>query len=114
MTRVLVVEDDAFIAMDLELALMSSGYDVAGPAKSVADGLAVLASETVDGALVDLNLGEERSDALADRLASDCIPFLFLTGYSSEALPPAHRDRPIHSKPFKEKELLALLARICR
>src|ERR1700761_6807610 len=92
--RILVVEDEGLVAMVLEDNLIHLGYDVAGPVSTTATALALLTESTVDGAVLDVNLGNERVDPVAHALAAASIPFIFATGYAvPEALPEGFRDR---------------------
>lgn len=105
--RILVVEDEGLVAMALEDTLSAVGYDVVGPAPSAAAALKLIETEIVNAALLDVNLGGERVDMVAQALADAAIPFIFSTGYSTKsALPPAFADRRALRKPFQAKDLL--------
>lgn len=111
--RILVVEDEPLIAMMLEDFLDILGKSVAGSADSVASALGVIDAGGIDAAILDVHLrGGEKSWPVADRLAEAGIPFVLATGGSGDMIEPAHRDRPILSKPFTmdgvEKALGAL------
>ena len=112
--RILVVEDEGMVAMALEQTLIAFGYEVVGPAPSNRKALALLASGgTVDGAVLDVNLGTERVDPVAEALAAASIPFVFATGYSgTAALPLAFRDRPVLNKPYPPQALRRALAQL--
>ncbi len=100
--RVLLVEDEPLIAMDLEDALIEMGLIVLGPAGSVADALDLLQRDPdIDGAFLDMNLRGERATAVADALGALNIPFVVTSGYGRGALPEAHRERPFLVKPVK-------------
>lgn len=113
--RVLVVEDEALIAMDVQDLLEDSGFEVLGPTDSVKESLEVLSCQVVDVAVLDLNLHRERSDMVADCLEDLGVPFLYLTGHRREVLPFRHRERPLVEKPFQRRRLIeglrALIAR---
>ncbi len=106
--RVLIVEDDGLLAMELDMVLSDSGAVVIGPARTVAESLAAI-EEQVDFAVLDVNLGRESSGPVADRLEADGTPFLYLSGHDATKLPERHRTRPLVGKPFAERELLALI-----
>ena len=109
--RVLVVEDEALIALDIEIMLQSLGCVVVGPAATVAEALRVLVAEDApDAAILDVNLGHEQVFPVADRLVECQVPFVFLTGYSPDILPSRHRARPVESKPCRAEALARLLA----
>lgn len=107
--RVLIVEDDPFIALALEEMLIEYGLIIAGTARSVAKALHLAASEQIDIALLDVNIGPERVDPVADLLAGRNCPFVFTTGYGRAGLPEAHACRAIVEKPFYTDELLDAL-----
>jgi DNA-binding response OmpR family regulator len=107
--RVLIAEDNGLIAFELEITLRDEGVEIAGPVSSVADGLLV---NSLDAAVLDINLGDEDVFPLADALAEAGIPFLFLTGHSSHKVPPRYRERPFLQKPYNPAKLLAMLADI--
>ncbi|PWC87506.1 hypothetical protein TSH100_09775 [Azospirillum sp. TSH100] len=112
--RILVVEDEGLVAMALEQTLIAFGYDVVGPASNTRTALKLLASEErFQGALLDVNLGDERVDPVAEALAAASIPFLFATAYSDPAaLPAAFRDRPVLNKPYPPERLRQALAQL--
>jgi CheY-like chemotaxis protein len=109
--HVLLVEDEALIAMDLETTLQGRGCEVLGPVATVAEAVeAVAAERRLDGAVLDINLGDEQVFPVADALAERGVPFVFLTGYERKILPARHRGRPILAKPYRTEELMRLLA----
>jgi CheY-like chemotaxis protein len=109
--RILLVEDETLIAMDLEAMLRQRGCEVVGPFADVADALGAVASERrLDGAILDVNLGAEKVFPVADALADSAVPFLFLTGYDREILPARHRGHAALAKPYRAAELMRLLA----
>src|SRR3990170_2792714 len=76
--RILVVEDEFLIALDIAGALEQGGLVVIGPLASVRDALAALEREQVDGALLDANLGGEPVGRVADALSARRVPFAFV------------------------------------
>ncbi len=110
--RILIVEDEALIAMDLGATLRKAGCRVVGPAAGVEQALRVIAVEEAEVALLDINLGGEEIFPVADELARRGVPFVFLTGYGRDALPERFRDRPTSPKPYSAKPLLAQLAAV--
>ena len=110
--HVLVVEDMFLVALDLSDQLTDSGCDVIGPASSVKQALAQIDGIELDGAVLDINLAGERSFPVAELLASRGIPFLFLTGYDSEAaVPDEFQNAPRLSKPVDARALTEAVAR---
>ncbi len=86
-TRVLIVEDDYYLAMDLKSALENAGAEVVGPFADAAGATAALALDLPDCALVDLNLGHGLSLDIPRELVRRAIPFAFVTGYDRAAIP---------------------------
>jgi CheY-like chemotaxis protein len=109
--RILVVEDEFLIALDIAGALEQGGLQVIGPLASVRDALSALEREHVDGALLDANLGGEQVGKVADALFARRVPFAFVSGYGREQLPPQHRNVPLIGKPFTSEALLGMVAR---
>jgi CheY-like chemotaxis protein len=113
--QVLVVEDVFLVALDLSDQLADSGCEVVGPASSVKQALEKIDGIALDGAVLDVNLGGERSFPVAELLASRGIPFLFLTGYdSATVIPEEFQQAPRLSKPVDAKTLTDAVARFRR
>lgn len=110
--RLLVAEDEAIVALMIEDVLADAGARVIGPVTSVATALAAAESESMDGAILDFNLGGERVDAVADMLATRGIPYLFLTGYGEGGLSHRYPKATIVSKPFDELALIDTINRV--
>jgi DNA-binding response OmpR family regulator len=98
--RILVVDDEPLISMLIEDWLTELGCEVVGPAASVADGLALARGAELDGAILDVNLGNETCYALADALRSRGVPLAFVTGDGSLGEVANFEDPIIVSKPF--------------
>ncbi len=107
--RVLVVEDEYFIADAMQRGLKKEGAIVLGPAPSVAEALALIDSQPVDAAILDLNLGDEKAFPVADVLQARDIPFLFTTGYDASDVPPAWRHVPRLEKPVEVATIVRAL-----
>ena len=80
--RVLLVEDEPMIAFALEDMVLELGYEVVGPAFRLSEALELAGAEQFEGAVLDVNLNEQRSYPVADLLRDRGIPFLFATGYA--------------------------------
>lgn len=105
--RVLLVEDEWFIADDLAQAIGRIGGEVIGPVATRDDALVrIAASERIDFAVLDVNLRGEEAFPIADALIARGVPFLFATGYQETVLPERYRDYPRAEKPF-DPDLLA-------
>lgn len=108
--KVLVVEDEALIAAQLEAVLREAGCTVIGPAANPRDAIELIERERPDVAVLDVNLNGERSDGVADALAARGVPFLFCTGYAGGGGAARFADAPVLSKPLDPGELLRTLA----
>ena len=96
---ILVVEDEALIAIDLDAILQDAGYRVL-VANSVPAALEMVSHQKPDVAILDVNLGGSTTFDLADALSVQNIRLIFLTGHSKKFIPERLRDRPIIAKPF--------------
>jgi CheY-like chemotaxis protein len=111
--RILCVEDEPLVAMTLVLFLEEAGCRVIGPAHTLAEGLRLSEGEAIDAAILDVNLGNGASSAsIADVLRDRAIPFLFATGYDSDALRPIDRNVRRLSKPYTQEQLTRALCAI--
>jgi CheY-like chemotaxis protein len=109
---VLVVEDDAIIAIDFEDTLLGFGVKTVRTAGSVAKALELIAKRAPDFALLDVGLAHEKSFAVAERLDALNIPFVFITGYGIDVrLPAAFANKPRLPKPCSTEALKAALRR---
>ena len=106
-TKVLIVEDDPFIAMDLEDAFIEAGYDVCGLAGSVAEGLERIETCRPEVATLDYHLGRETSDAIARALEARSIPYCYVSGNAGELENPR---APVIVKPVAPATVLRTLA----
>ena len=109
--RILVVEDEFLIALDIAGVLEDNGLVVIGPVSTAAEALNALTQQAIDGALLDANLGGQPVGAVADALRARKVPFAFVSGYGRERLPPRYREAPLVRKPFTGADLLAAVAR---
>ena len=113
--RVLVVEDEYYLADDMAQALARLGAEVVGPVPTRDKALALLASgEKIDAAVLDINLKGETVFPVADALAARGVSFVFATGYDESAVPPAYRDVPRWEKPFNPQALAKALPGLAR
>ncbi|HLG88455.1 MAG TPA: response regulator [Alphaproteobacteria bacterium] len=112
--RILVIEDEVLVSMLIEDALGESGCDLVGPARSVAQGVALAASETLSAAVLDVNVDGGEIFPVAEILSRRGIPYLFITGYRRSELPSRHRDAPTLEKPFGETMLVDAVRSLIR
>jgi two-component system, response regulator PdtaR len=111
--RVLIVEDQFLIALEIEQMLLAFGCVVIGPAPTVARALALLDGEQPDFVILDVNLGRERSTPIAEALLARGVPFALSTGYDSHQLPEAaFRDVRRLGKPLDGQLLADALAHL--
>lgn len=108
--RILVIEDEVLLSMDIETSLMDAGYQVIGPAGTIEAAKKLITDGKCDAALVDANLGGQPVDELADSLAREKIPFAFVTGYGRDALPREFRQNMLLGKPFSPDQLLSVVS----
>lgn len=112
-TRVLIVEDHFAVADSLRMFLENSGFEVTGMAGTVATAWALVEQGDFDVAVLDIRLGTMSVTPVAERVAADGVPIVFLTGYSeADILPELLRGHPRLSKPCDPGVLAATLRRL--
>ncbi|USI73800.1 response regulator [Sphingomonas morindae] len=98
--RLLVVEDEYFLAQDLRDHLTAAGATVIGPVGLIDEAVAlIVATDAIDGAILDVNLQGEPAFPAADLLTARGVPILFTTGYDGDAMPERYRHMPRCEKP---------------
>lgn len=103
---VLVVEDNYFIAIDLEALLLDLGVATVRKAKNVQEALDLIAIRSPEFGLIDVNLGEDKCFDVAERLYALAIPFVFTTGYGDTFMFPPHFAKTrILQKPYTVEAL---------
>jgi DNA-binding response OmpR family regulator len=107
--RILVVEDDEFIAELIVDVLKDAAYEVVGPFRRVAEAVRAAETETFAAALLDIDLAGIPSRPVAEALARRALPFVFLTGYGKGGAPAGFATRPVVAKPFETKDLIDAL-----
>lgn len=113
--RILIVEDDWFIAGYVADALQDAGATLIGPVASAAEGLALLDREPrPDAATLNFSLIDGTSESVARRLDELGVPFLFLSASASTALPFDLKDRPRLDKPFGGLQVVRAVEEIVR
>lgn len=110
--RVLVAEDEALVSMLIEDMLADAGAVVVGPAATLDEALSLARTETVDIALLDVNLAGKAIFPVADVLRERGVPFIFASGYGEAGIIEDHRGAPVLQKPFREADLNRALAAI--
>lgn len=110
--RVLVIEDDYWVAQLLVELLANAGAEVLGPFGWIDEALAFIADHTdsFDSAVLDINLHGAKSYPIADALIAKQIPFVFTTGYGSAGIDPPYGEHLRCAKPFNRDLLIAALS----
>ena len=113
-TRILIVEDEYLIAMDLAATLQEHGFEAMGPVASVEEALELLESEKPNAVILDLNLRGQAATAVAGKLRELDVPFVIASAYSNLDLPRDNSLRGIVNvgKPTKSATLIKVLHRI--
>ena len=114
--RILVVEDEFLIALDLQQQLTELGYVCVGPARSLTEAMALAGSSElrIDAAVLDLFLDGERVDRLCVLLERKGIPFAFATGANQRADLGGWPSHPCIEKPFSPDDVKRLMERLVR
>lgn len=107
--KIIIVDDEAIVAIDMEIALTREGYEVVGIAGTVKDALELIATKTFDAAILDANLHGESAEPLAAALRAQGRPFIWVTGYTSDQIEGWRGDAPMVSKPFSLRQLMVKL-----
>ena len=110
--RILVVEDEIMVAWLLEDMLVDLGYEPIGPAARVDQAMAMINAESIDAAVLDVNLNGQTSYAVADALTLRRVPFVFSTGYEKARLLRNYRSFRVLQKPYQQAELRNALAKL--
>jgi CheY-like chemotaxis protein len=109
--RILVVEDEFLVAMELSRMIRELGAEVVGPVSTVAAATELLQRSQVEGAVLDIKLGHESSAAVADDLRARGVPVVVTTGYAEEMLPQSLADAPRLAKPYTKRDFQELATR---
>ena len=111
--RILVVEDEYMIAQEIVGVLADAGAEILGPVPRLAAATQLIASENrIDGALLDVNLGNDAIWPAVDALLARHIPLVLATGYDASAIPPAYAHLPRCEKPISGQDLAHALAQV--
>ena len=111
--KILIVEDDPFIAMDLQDTFEVGGFDVLGPVANVEDGLAIIRNHDVDIAMLDFNLGRQTSVPLAEVLCELGVPYVFLSGQTENVLlEQIETASGVLTKPFNPSKIVRFVSEL--
>jgi DNA-binding response OmpR family regulator len=109
---VLLVEDEFIVALNLSDDLDSAGFEVLGPASSVAEARQLLQESNCDAAVLDVNLGVETSAPIARDLIAQGVPIIVASGYARSQHPAIFNGLPMIVKPVRTDILVAELKRM--
>jgi DNA-binding response OmpR family regulator len=112
--RILVVEDEYLIAIEMERWLQEAGAEVAGPVPDTKRALALIETEPLDAAVLDVHLNGEPVYPVADRLTERGVPYLFATGEIRIAEGSDYRSHAVLGKPVLDSELLQAVGRLIK
>jgi DNA-binding response OmpR family regulator len=112
--KVLIVEDEWLLAEHYASILRDAGYTIVGPAPSLDQATELLSKSAVDAALLDINLRDTLSYPLAERLATQQVPFAFITGYDPVDVPPKLAQNPLVRKPAQPAELRGVVRNLVK
>jgi CheY-like chemotaxis protein len=107
--RVLIVEDEAMIALLIQDVLTELGSTVVGPASRIEEAIELARSSPLDLAALDLNLAGSPVYPVAEILTDRGVPFVFMTGYGQHGIAEPWRSRPSIAKPFRPSQLATFL-----
>ena len=110
--RILVIEDEFVIGLEIHSLLTEAGFEVVGPAATVPAALKQISEGSFDAALVDANLGGDTIDGVTAALANRGTPFVLVTGYGRKSLPPQLANAPLIQKPFDPRTLIDAVQRL--
>lgn len=111
--RILIVDDEPLIAMEIESTLSQAGFEIAHMAQSVETALAFLQDGVaLDGAVLDANLHDASARPVVERLQEMGVPLLIVSGYSADQIGPWAEGRKLLRKPIVYAELIKSLTQI--
>lgn len=110
--RILIVEDEYFIASDLKRAIHEAGGEMVGPVGCLDDALRRVVSDRIDAAVLDINLDGADTYPVVEALLTQLVPFLFLTGYDAWAMPERYRAYPRLAKPAPVDSVIKALSEL--
>lgn len=109
--RILLMEDDYYLATDACEWLKEAGAEVVGPVASSSQALQLLGTEPVDAAVLDINLGFGPEFEVARHLQQQHVPIVFATGYDASTVPDEFKQSHRVEKPFRQAQLVQAVER---
>ena len=110
--RILIVEDEFFIALVVEEALQSAGYVTVGPIATLSKAIVAADTAEFDAAVLDINLNGEMAYPVAEKLLARGKRLVFTTGYGLHDMPARFRSLPVVAKPFLANRLVDAISKI--
>ena len=111
--RVLIIEDEIFVALDLQLELENAGVKVIGPVGTLEEAIAIATREEIDIAVVDVDLHGKQSYPAADILRKKGTPFVWHTGViNRDTFLQTYPDVPVIEKPARPSDIIEMLAKL--
>lgn len=107
--RVMIVEDEMFVGMDIAEQLIEDGFDAVGPFETVADAMFEFEANGCDAVVLDVKLKAETSEVFADLLSTHDIPFVIISGYTEDQFPSAFEGAISLLKPVNVSSLVDAL-----
>ena len=104
--KVLIVEDDYLTGVGLSHTIADYGFTVVGPVDTADRAVRLTGQLPPDGALLDVRLRDGSAVEVAKVLRERGVPFVVMSGYSRDTLPPELKDAPFIAKPMAESELI--------
>ncbi len=103
--RIILIEDEALIAADMEFAVLDAGYEVVGSARTVDEGLELLKTTACDGAVLDANLNGQSAKTIMEQLDEDAVPYIVVSGYTRSQIGFLNERTVLIGKPFRMSDL---------
>ena len=103
--RVLLVEDEALVAMMIQETMTEFGFQVIGPVSTASEALAAARNSQFEAAVLDINLGDGMVYTVAEILSKRGVPFVFVTGYDAESVDSRFTGVPVLQKPIERNML---------
>jgi CheY-like chemotaxis protein len=107
--RILIVEDEPLVALDVRNTLAEAGFNIAGAVSTVEQALSFVQAGAVDAAVLDANLNGTSAVPIATALSTLGLPYLVLSGYAIDQQPAELRAAPQVAKPFDPVRLIEVL-----
>jgi DNA-binding response OmpR family regulator len=107
--RILIIEDEPTIALDIKYVLIDAGAEVIGPANTVSRAVELAATPGLTAAIVDLRLRHQSADPVVERLLACGVPFLILSGQGVSGATQAWPNVPVLTKPVRAQAIIETL-----